>query len=30
MSSELGRMREEGLIDFSRNHFLLRQALQTP
>ncbi len=29
MSSELGRMREEGLIDYSRNHFLLRQALQT-
>ena len=25
MSSELGRMRDEGLIEFSRSHFILRQ-----
>ena len=26
MSSELGRMRDEGLIDYTRNHFILKQA----
>ena len=28
MSSELGRMRGEGLIDYARNHFVLKQAVQ--